>query len=152
MPSLLHPSIPEVRMDPGGYESIPDEDIGRLLGILIECVTRISQTKMSNDGVAASGLPALDAHLTVLGLSVTNLEQRMRRHVSEQRQRRNQHAPIHCLPIELLTHIFRLYINETPKSSVSPCRNLHNLAQVSAQWRNLVKRSPALVWSPMSTP
>ncbi|KAG8998713.1 hypothetical protein FRB93_013492 [Tulasnella sp. JGI-2019a] len=93
--------------------------------------------------MGASGFPALDAHLAVLELSVANLGTQMHLLIAKQRQERNQSLPINRLPIELLTNILHLHINN---KSASPFRDLHNLLQVSVQWYNLVKRSSVL-WS-----
>ncbi|KAG9009423.1 hypothetical protein FRB94_012080 [Tulasnella sp. JGI-2019a] len=68
-------------------------------------------------------------------------------HIVQYRRSRNDQLAIHQLPVELIVKIFSLSLQD--RSMTDHVRRLHNLAQVSTRWLELVKDSASL-WGVVS--
>lgn len=88
----------------------------------------------------ADQIPVIDGHLALVQSAVANLNRRLKGLVFKHLRLRNRGVAIHKLPNELLARVFFFSLQEEPH----PLGQLHRIAQVSANWLNLVKGTPSL--------
>ncbi|KAG8881511.1 hypothetical protein FRB97_009438 [Tulasnella sp. 331] len=136
-----HPK--DVRTYPPGTIALPDADINTILQTLVDKVEINARDKFSNNNMNRFGLAAIDEHLAILELSIVSLERRMRLHVSEQRQGRNQSVLINHIPLEILVRIFSFVVDDGEAFS-GHVEGLDNLGLVCHQWNHVVKGFPSL--------
>ncbi|KAG9039722.1 hypothetical protein FRB95_007149 [Tulasnella sp. JGI-2019a] len=123
-------------------DSISEEDLEQVMRMFMTCVDRAAGSRPENrDYKAAIGSHPADTYLSVLERSAKNLERELNSHIFKHRRSRNQRLPLYRLPNEILLRILFLSL-QTPYSS--QFSQLHNLAQVSVRWAQLVRGSPML--------
>ncbi|KDQ19464.1 hypothetical protein BOTBODRAFT_439872 [Botryobasidium botryosum FD-172 SS1] len=98
--------------------------------------------------LAAEARAALDYKLNIIELMVNLFNDHAARLLSTIRHRRNQHAPIHRLPPEMISLIFEL---AGPGAQRCYLKNdvPFNVMQVSRDWRQIAMESPR-VWAHIS--
>ncbi|KAG8996105.1 hypothetical protein FRB93_000956 [Tulasnella sp. JGI-2019a] len=82
-----------------------------------------------------------DRNIAIAEGAVNELDLRLRELISSHRRRRNQEVTINHLPVEVLTRVFFHSLHGWHATQFS---QLHDLAQVSVRWSQVVKGTPEL--------
>ncbi|KDQ19462.1 hypothetical protein BOTBODRAFT_142993 [Botryobasidium botryosum FD-172 SS1] len=91
--------------------------------------------------LAAEARAALDQEIKMIQLTINAFKNHTDRLLSATRHRRNQHAPIHCLPPELISSIFELAVPGALGHTSGDEVPL-NVVRVSRDWRQIAMDSP----------
>ncbi|KDQ19461.1 hypothetical protein BOTBODRAFT_62833 [Botryobasidium botryosum FD-172 SS1] len=98
--------------------------------------------------LAAEARAALDQEIKMIQLTINTFKDHADRLLSAIRHRRNQHAPIHRLPPEMISLIFELAGPGTQRRNLE-YRDPLNIMRVSRDWRQIAMDSPR-VWAHIS--
>ncbi|KDQ19631.1 hypothetical protein BOTBODRAFT_62937 [Botryobasidium botryosum FD-172 SS1] len=122
--------------------------LSRVMEILInEAKSHIPDTKTSFPltGIADEVRQNIDREIDAMELAAQAVKEHTSKSLSDLRQRRNQFAPIHRLPPELLSEIFKLVMfSDSYFGMKTPHLRRHTLSSVSRMWRRVVEENPML--------
>ncbi|KAG9039683.1 translation initiation factor eIF3 subunit g [Tulasnella sp. JGI-2019a] len=123
----------------------------------LEALTRVFTDSIKEAMRVESGKPVVlgrqlrtrqaDRFIELIGTIGETFQRNIAHHIVQCRRRRNVQLAIYQLPVELIVKIFSLSLQD--RSMTDRVRWLHNLAQVSTRWLELIKDSASL-WSVVS--
>ncbi|KAG8890013.1 hypothetical protein FRB98_001448 [Tulasnella sp. 332] len=124
-------------------ESLSNEDLGEAMEVFVGRVTRILESRAPSHLKNSRGhqIQVADMNLARVEDAISDLNLRLDSLIFKHRRLRNQAAPIHQLPYELLVKVFFFTVQGSDASYFS---QLHKLAQVSSKWLQLIKGTPSL--------